>query len=59
MHSQNINNEHKNVDWNNASIIPGIHELNSTDNVKNGSEKLEIAINNDEWLVEKEYHWIA
>lgn len=38
MHSQNINNEHKKVDWNRASIIPGNQEFNKTDNVKNGSE---------------------
>lgn len=39
MHSQNINNEHKNVDCNRASNIPGTQELNNTDSAKNGSEK--------------------
>lgn len=37
MHNQNISNEQRNVDWNKASIIPGIQLLNSTDSVKNGS----------------------
>lgn len=34
-----MSNEQRNVDWNMASIMPGSHELNNSDNVKNGSEK--------------------